>query len=76
MSRPNTDVTIHEVFFENCRKGVRLSMQLIASKESLNINDVQALKILGSVYEAMLDPAPENTLQILEDCSKISRADQ
>ena len=71
MARPQTDVTIHQVFFENCRSGIRLAMQLIASKESLNVNDVQALRILGDVYETMIGPDLEKTRRILEDCNNI-----
>lgn len=70
MAQPNRDITIHRSFFDNCRHGIKVAMQEIAKKENLNANDIQALRILGDVYEAMISPAPENCTRILEDCNK------
>ena len=67
MNIPNNDVTIHKIFFEHCRTGIRAAMQLVATKESLNAGDIQALRILGGVYEAMLGPDLEKCTQILAD---------
>lgn len=69
--RTNNDIAIHKIFFEHCRSGIRQAMQLLATKESLNAADVQALRILGDVYEAMIDPVLEKCGPILERKEKM-----
>lgn len=66
--RTDNSVTINRAFFGHCRTGIRHAMQSIAKKESLNVDDIKALRILGAVYEAMISPDLEACGQILEDC--------
>ena len=68
--KPITHVSIHTAFFTHCKTGIKTAMQIISKKESLNEEDIKALRILGDVYEAMINPDLKTCGQILEDCNK------
>ena len=70
MARPNREIAIHAEILEHCKNGIGKAMCLITKKQSLNADDIQALRILGDVYAAMINPCLENCAPLLEDCNR------
>ena len=71
MARPNRTINVHTDLITHYRAGIREAMQLIAKKESLNVEDIQALRALGFVYESMLTLQTETGERAPGDCNSV-----
>lgn len=62
MARPNTDVSVHRCFFIKHEQKTKEALIILLQKESLDDDDIQAIKILTETLEAMVNPRRENEL--------------
>ena len=60
MERTNNTITIHKCIFEEQNKKVIESIRLITEKDSLSINDTQAIRLLLDVCDVLSNPAARN----------------
>ncbi len=69
MARPNREINVHYHFFEIQAIKVKDSIGLITQKDSLNDNDIQAIKTLIEVYKDLSNPNKEIGQQSLAGCN-------
>lgn len=62
MARPNTDVSVHRCLFIKHEQKTKEALIILLQKESLDDDDIQAIKILTETLEAMVNPRRENEL--------------
>lgn len=72
MARPNRTVQVNVAFFEYLQNRLGAAMDLMTKKQSLNADDIQALRMLCDAYTAALNPPSENCAQFPEDCNRVS----
>lgn len=59
MAKPNRNISIHKCFFSYQAGQVKEAMRCLIQKNSLNAEDIQAMKVLIGVYENLINPTPE-----------------
>ena len=62
MAKPNTDVSVHRCFFIKHEQKAKEALIILLQKESLDNYDIQAIKILTEMLEAMVNPLRENNV--------------
>lgn len=58
--RPNFKIEMHKCFFEQQGAKVKETIMLLTQKNSLNDADIQAVKCLLDVYDALTNPVRES----------------
>ena len=72
MARPNRTVQVNVALFDYLQNRLSEVMHLITKKQSLNAEDIQALRILCDVYTDTLNLQSVTCVRVPEDCSRVS----
>lgn len=59
MAKPNREVLVHRGIFQELARRTQKSIFFLSQKESLNEEDIQAIKILVGVLEVLISPEKE-----------------
>lgn len=65
--RPNSKIEMHKCFFEQQGLKVKEAIAHLMQKNSLNDADIQAVKCLLDVYDALTNPLRESRKYYRED---------
>lgn len=62
MATKNNNVSLHKCFFELQSKKIKNVINRINQKDSLSIEDTQAIRELLEIYDSLSNPVEANTL--------------
>ena len=62
VAKPDTNVSVHRCFFIKHEQKAKEALMILLNKESLNDDDIQAIKVLTEILEAMVNPLQENDI--------------
>lgn len=66
MATKNNNISLHKCFFELQSKKIRNVINQINQKDSLSIEDTQAIRELLEIYDSLSNPVEANTLLFRE----------
>lgn len=69
MPRPDREISVHRYFFEAQAMEVKKAIERMIKKDSLNDDDIQAVKGLVQVYETLTNLSKKTGERRQEDCS-------